>query len=97
MVGKHTERPVATRQYQTRIRPPTTTASFVYQALIPVLLYRIPPRRCANWPMHCVLVMYVRVYLPYGMYQYIFYRTIVVSTHRRDRTGLPTVYSSVAW
>jgi len=31
------------------------------------------------------------------MYQYIFYRTIVVSTHRRDRTGLPTVCSSVAW
>ena len=24
---------------------------------IVVLLYRIPPHRCANWPMHCVLVM----------------------------------------
>ena len=35
-----------------------------------VLLYRIPLHRCANWPMHCVLVMSVRVYLPYGMYQY---------------------------
>ena len=54
---KQKVRPVATRQNQTRIRPPTTTASFVYQTPIPVLLYRIPPHRCDIWPMHCVLVM----------------------------------------
>ena len=78
MVGKQKERPVATRQNQTRIRPPITTASSVYQTPIPVLLYRIPPRRCANWSIHCVLVMLVRDYVPYGMYQYIVNRTIVV-------------------
>ena len=36
MAGKQKERPVATRQIQTRIRPPTPTASFVYQTPIPV-------------------------------------------------------------
>ena len=38
MVGKQKERPVATRQNQSRIRPPTTTATFVYQTPIPVCL-----------------------------------------------------------
>ena len=38
MVSKQKERPVTTRQNQTRIRPPTTTASFVYQTPIPVCL-----------------------------------------------------------
>ena len=57
MVSEQKERPVATRQNQTGIRPPTTKASFVYQTPMPVLLYRIPPHRRANWQMHCVLVM----------------------------------------
>ena len=34
---------------------------------IVVLLYRIPPHRYATWPIHCVLVMWVLVYLPYVM------------------------------
>ena len=38
MVGKRKERPVATRRNQSRIRPPTTTSSFVYQTPIPVCL-----------------------------------------------------------
>ena len=86
MVGEQKESPVATHQNQTRIRPPNTTASFVYQTPMSVS-YRIPPHRFANWPMHCALVMQVRVYPPYGMYQYIFYRNIVVSTHWRDAPG----------
>ena len=64
MVGKQKEHPVATPQNQTRIRPPTTTASVVYQTPISLLLYRIQPHRCANWPMYCVLVIHVGACLP---------------------------------
>ena len=28
-----------------------------FSRCIVVLLYRIPPHQCADWPMHCVLVM----------------------------------------
>ena len=64
MVGKQKECPVATRQNQTRIRPPTTTASFVYQTPIPVcfpasnngvcgiLLINVFNQRCLLPPLH---------------------------------------------